>query len=72
VADYDNPAFRYFDYFTIHWRPVPTALADLLLAVFVKIFSPIAALKAFFVAIAVGLWLSSRFYPRRSASTVLL
>lgn len=62
LADYDNPAFRYFDYFTIHWRPVPTALADLLLAVFVKIFSPIAALKAFFVAIAVGLWLSSRFY----------
>jgi hypothetical protein len=66
LADYNDPTLRYFDYFAIEWRPVPTSLGDLLLAAFVKIFPPIAALKAYFVAIAIGLWLGGRFYLRQA------
>ena len=62
LTDYDNPFLRYFDYFSIQWRPVPTALGDLTLAAFVRMFSPLAALKAYFIAFAAGLWLSGHFY----------
>ena len=65
LADLDNPFLRYGDYFSIHWRPIPTSLGDLTLAAFVGVFSPIVALKAYFIVFAAGLWLSGRFYLKQ-------
>jgi hypothetical protein len=61
-ADLRNPAFRYFDYFSIHWRPLSTILGDLSLALLVKVFGPVAALKAYYFASAAVLWLIGRRY----------
>lgn len=65
LADFDNPFLRYSDYFSVHWRPVSTVLGDLTLAAFVRVFSPIAALKAYFIAFAAGFWLSGRYYLKQ-------
>ena len=62
---YADLLLRYRDYFSLHWRPVPTSLGDLTLAAFVRIFSPLAALKAYFIAFAAGLWLCGRFCLKR-------
>lgn len=62
LADLNDPFLRYCDYFSIHWQPVPTSLGDLTLAAFVTVFSPITALKAYFIVFAAGLWLSGHFY----------
>ncbi len=65
LANYGNSLLGYYHYFQICWRPVPTALGDLTLTAFVKVFSPIAALKAYFIVFAAGLAWTGSFYLRR-------
>lgn len=62
LADYSNPLLGYNRYFTILWRPLPAVLGDLTLAGLVKLSDPLLAVKLYYLAFAVVLWISSRFY----------
>jgi len=62
LADYSDPLLGYSRYFTIVWRPIPSILGDLALAALVKLSEPLLAVKLYYLAFALGLWMCARFY----------
>lgn len=65
MAEFHNAALNYSSYYTVSWLPAPTLLGEAILAALVKLCDPVVAAKLYYVALAVGLWLSCRYYLTR-------
>jgi hypothetical protein len=57
---YDDPSFRFPEYFELNPRPVPTFLVTFLLALAMKVVAPFTAAKLFLVASTLGFWYFAR------------